>query len=214
MGEGSRKNGWIRSAAAVALVAVVAIGAALVLTGRVVWPDGEDGKGVALAERSELAAFARGPLRNLQAPAEPAAPPDYVFRDAEGAEARFSDYRGRVVVVNLWAMWCRPCRTEMPTLAILAERYRDADLLVLPINVDRTEDEIAEAREFLAVHEPLTFASDPAFELPFRFPGRGAMPQTIVIDRQGRVRATLAGESDWASAEARALIDHLLAEEA
>ena len=214
MGEGSRKNGWIRSAAAVALVAAVAIGAALVLTGRVVWPGGQDGKGPALAERSELAAYARGPLRNLETPAEPSAPPDYVFRDAEGNEARFSDYEGRVVVVNLWAMWCRPCRTEMPTLAILAERYRDTDLLVLPINVDRTDEEIAEAREFLAVHQPLVFASDPAFELAFRFAGQGAMPQTILIDRQGRVRATLAGESDWASAEARALIDHLLAEEA
>lgn len=214
MGEGSNKNGWIRSAAIAALVAVVAIGAALVLTGRVVWPDGKDGKGVAFAPRSELAAFATGPLRNLQTPAEPGTPPDYVFRDAEGGEVRFSDFRGRVVVVNLWAMWCRPCRTEMPTLAILAERYRDTDLEVVAVNVDRTEEEIGQARDFLAIHRPLAFYSDPAFELPFRFEGRGAMPQTMLIDRQGRVRAWLAGESDWSSAEARALIDRLLAEEA
>jgi thiol-disulfide isomerase/thioredoxin len=119
------------------------------------------------------------------------------------------------VAVNLWAMWCAPCRTEMPTLARLAQAYADRpDFVVLPVNVDTTPDAQADAASFIGVHEPLPLYLDPAFKLPFLFPGQGKMPQTILIDRRGRVRAALAGEADWASPEARALIDALLAEPA
>ena len=65
---------------------------------------------------------------------------------------------------------------------------------------------------FLADHAPLPFYSDAKFQLPFEFPGKGAMPQTIVLDRQGRIRAVMRGEADWSSQEARALIDAILAE--
>jgi thiol-disulfide isomerase/thioredoxin len=109
-------------------------------------------------------------------------------------------------------MWCAPCRTEMPTLARLAETYEGTDLVVLPINVDATADAIADAKSFIDVHEPLPLYSDPKFQLPFELPGKGKMPQTVLLDRQGRIRAHFSGEADWASAEARALVDALLAE--
>ena len=86
------------------------------------------------------------------------------------------------------------------------------DLVVLPINVDRTPDEVADARSFIDVHEPLPLYSDMKFQLPFELPGKGKMPQTVLLDRQGRIRAHFSGEADWASPEARALIDALLAE--
>ena len=162
--------------------------------------------------QSELSVYARGPLTRLSAPAELVSAPDYGFVDREGEAASLADFRGKVVVVNLWAMWCAPCRTEMPTLATLAAAYEGTDLLVLPINVDSTDDAIADARSFLDVHEPLPFYSDKSFRLPFLFPESGKMPQAILLDRQGRIRATFAGEADWASAEARALVDALLAE--
>ena len=165
------------------------------------------------AAQSELARFATGSIAALETPAELAPAPDYVFHDREGAEVRFSDFRGKIVVVNLWAMWCAPCRTEMPTLADLASHYgQRADFLVLPVNVDDSADEIADAVSFMGVHEPLPFYSDPEFQLPFEFPGRGKMPQTIVLDRDGRIRAWFAGEADWSSPEAIALFDALLAE--
>lgn len=169
---------------------------------------------VASAEKSELARFARGGLGALETPAELAPAPDYVFRDPDGGEVRFSDFQGRVTVVNLWAMWCAPCRTEMPTLAALQAAYPDGDLMVLAVNVDTGEEALGEAREFLDLHRPLPFYSDPAFRLPFEFPGAGKMPQTILLDRQGRMRAWMAGEADWAGPQARALVDALLAEEA
>ena len=164
--------------------------------------------------KSALSRFAVGSLARLETPAALTPAPAYVFKTREGADARFADFRGKVVVVNLWAMWCAPCRTEMPTLARLAQTYQGRDLMVLPINVDAEPDKIADAKSFIDVHEPLPLYSDPRFQLPFEFPGKGKMPQTILLDRQGRVRAAFAGEADWSSPEARALIDALLAEPA
>lgn len=163
---------------------------------------------------SELARFATGSLTRLETPADTPMAPAYVFRTRDGADATFAGFRGRVVVVNLWAMWCAPCRTEMPTLARLDEAYPDDQLVVLPINVDATEDGLADARNFIDVHEPLPLYSDMKFQLPFELPGEGKMPQTVLLDRQGRIRAYFSGEADWASPEARALIDALLAEPA
>ena len=162
--------------------------------------------------KSALARFAAGPIARLETPAALEAAPAYVFKTRDGADARLSDFRGKVVVVNVWAMWCAPCRTEMPTLARLAELYAETDLVVLPINVDATADAIADAKSFIDVHEPLPLYSDPKFQLPFELPGKGKMPQTVLLDRQGRIRAWMAGEADWAGAEARALMDAVLAE--
>ena len=204
---GSKKT----MAAVVAIMLVGVIGGAALLYAR----PGAVSKAseTAAAPKSALARFAVGPLAALDTPATLTPAPDYVFHARDGTEARFADFRGKVVVVNLWAMWCAPCRTEMPTLAALATAYAGKALVVLPINVDNTADALADATSFIDVHEPLPLYSDPKFQLPFEFPGKGKMPQTILLDRQGRIRAAFAGEADWASPEARALVDALLAED-
>lgn len=167
----------------------------------------------ASAQKSDLARFAVGPLAALETPADTPPAPDYVFRDAHGTAVRFAAFRGKVAVVNLWAMWCAPCRQEMPTLAALARRYSDReDMIVVPVNVDATPEGVAQAKAFLDEHRPLPFYGDTRFQLPFEFPGKGKMPQTILLDREGRIRAALSGEADWDGPEARALIDALLAE--
>lgn len=164
--------------------------------------------------KSDLERFARGSLADLQTPSDLQTPPDQAFQTRDGEDVTFADFRGRVVVVNLWAMWCAPCRTEMPTLAALQQAYPDDRVFVLPVNVDTGDDAVAEAVAFMDDHSPLPFYSDRSFRLPFVFPGVGKMPQTIVLDRQGRIRAWIAGEADWAGEEAQALIDALLAEDA
>lgn len=160
---------------------------------------------------STLSVYAKGSLAKLLTPA-PTPAPDYVFKDAEGRDVRFNDFKGRVAVVNLWATWCAPCKIEMPTLAALAEHYKGRDdVAVVTISMD-VDKAVPEARAFIADHPPLAYYADPKFQLPFEFPGKGAMPQTILLDRQGNVRAVLTGEADWASAEAKALVEALLAE--
>jgi len=170
----------------------------------VLWGCDESGKG--------LDAYATGALEALSVSDAPTEAPALAFLDPNGIPTDLSAFRGRVMVLNVWAMWCQPCRTELPTIAALDAAYGD-EVAVIAVNVDRTPEELEAGRAFLADHAPLAFYSDPTFELPFRLPGRGTMPQTLLIDRQGRIRAWLAGEADWNSPEARALVDALLAEE-
>ncbi|MNT15002.1 Thiol:disulfide interchange protein TlpA [compost metagenome] len=199
---GSKRT--LAGVATVLALAVVIGGAALLYANR-------DGGGKESAS-SALSVYARDSLGKLLTPA-PAPAPDYVFKDAEGRDVRFNDFKGRVAVVNLWATWCAPCKIEMPTLAALAEHYKGRDdFAVVTISMD-VDKAVPEARAFIADHAPLAYYADPKFQLPFEFPGKGAMPQTILLDRQGNVRAVLTGEADWASDEAKALVEALLAEE-
>jgi thiol-disulfide isomerase/thioredoxin len=165
-------------------------------------------------DSAALAPLATGALEKLVTPARTESAPDYVFKAPDGSDARLSDFRGKVVVVNVWAMWCAPCRAEMPTLAALAKAYEGRDVTVVTIDVDHEPGQIAAAGPFLQANAPLPFYRDPKFQLPFELPGKGGMPQTVLLDRQGRIRAHLTGGADWSSPEARALIDALLAEKA
>ncbi len=199
---GSKKTVW----AGVAVLLAITIAAATWFYAQ----QGGGGKGSDAA----LSRLAVGEIAELTTPdtLEPAT--DLQFETRDGEPVRLSDFRGQVVVINLWATWCAPCLTEMPTLAALAEHYADnADLLVLPISVD-LPDQRARAEAFMAGQAPLPFYNDPTFQLPFEFGGRGGMPQTILLDRQGQVRAMLTGGADWSGPDARALVDTLLAEPA
>lgn len=161
------------------------------------------------ATSSALAVHAKGPLERLQT-AEPFAAPDYKFLGPEGRETGFEDFSGKVTVVNLWATWCAPCRLEMPTLAALAKRYEGRDdfaVAVISMDTDRAQEA---AKAFIAEHPPLAYYSDPKFQLAFEFPGKGAMPQTIILDRDGKVVAVMVGEADWNGPEAVALIEDIL----
>ena len=204
---GSKRGVWIGGALALAVIAGGTVGTLYAMhAGPFKATEPES------AEKSDLARFAVGSLAALDTPAVLDVAPDYVFKSRDGADVRFADFRGRVVLVNLWAMWCAPCRTEMPTIAALASAYPEGDLMVLPINVDTGPDPVADAKSFIDVHDPLPFYGDPKFQLPFEFPGKGKMPQTILLDRRGRIRAAFSGEADWNGAEAKALIDAVLAE--
>lgn len=171
------------------------------------------------AERAEVAevpptAASAPSISGLVSPITPLEPPPATLVDPTGATVGLDAFRGRVAVVNLWAMWCAPCREEMPTLAALQRAYDPADLIVVAVNVDGDPAAETGARAFLADHAPLAFYREPTFRLPFLLPGAGAMPQTVLLDRQGRIRAWKTGAADWSGPEARAAVDALLAEPA
>lgn len=121
-----------------------------------------------------------------------------------------ADYGGYVLVLNVWATWCPPCLEEMPTFQKLHEAYADEGLRVVAISIDQAgaEDLI---REFRAEHG-LTFEilHDPESAIMDLLP-RFAVPQTLVIDRRGRVRVTRYAD-DWFSPANRELVSGLLAE--
>ena len=137
--------------------------------------------------------------------------PDLAFTDMEGNPAKLSDFRGKVVVLNIWATWCTPCREEMPTLDNLQAIFAEEPVIVLALSVDRSGPERVRAfLEEIGV-ERLHVYRDPkmAATRALRVPG---LPATLLIDRQGREAARLLGIAQWDSAETQAVIRGLLSE--
>ncbi|THF67346.1 TlpA family protein disulfide reductase [Pseudothauera nasutitermitis] len=106
----------------------------------------------------------------------------------DGGEMALADYRGKPLVVNFWARWCVPCRTELPELAALQAEYAERGLTVLGIAV---EDDPAAVREFLAaygVKYPVGLGRSKAIWLMQTLGNTGSgMPFTLVIDRHGEI---------------------------
>ncbi len=163
--------------------------------------------GGAAATPSDLARFASGAMKNLVPSATGALEPAIPFDDADGKPVDLKKFRGKVVVVNLWATWCGPCVTEMPTLAALQKRYEGQDLVVVPISEKPTS--FKDVKSFIDVHPPLPIYVDQDFIIPMKLKVL-VLPTTIIYDREGREVARLKGEAKWDSPEAIALIDHLL----
>jgi thiol-disulfide isomerase/thioredoxin len=161
------------------------------------------------ADRDSIASLAVGPMKKLAA-VTPAPPPTVSFRDVDGKEVRLADFKGQVLVVNLWATWCGPCVAEMPTLATLQREYAGKPVKVVAVSVDDASG-TAKAKAFIGQHAPLAFYQNADLKLPFAFsPPASEFPSTIIYDKEGVQRARMTGGADWASPEARAVVDKLL----
>ena len=146
------------------------------------------------------------------APREPAPAPALNFLDAEGEALTLEDFRGKVVVLNLWATWCAPCRREMPSLDRLQAEHGGEDLQVVPLSQDRGEslDKIREFYDEIGL-KTLAIYRDPKSQAgrEFRAPG---LPTTIVIDREGREVGRVLGHAEWDSEAAINLLQAVAGE--
>lgn len=135
--------------------------------------------------------------------------PDFVGRTPNGRMISLAGLRGKVVLLTFWATWCPPCREEMPAFEQLHHDFTEEGLTVLGINVRESKAAVqAYARE-LSLTFPLVL--DPKGEVD-RLYGVIGLPTTFLIGRDGRAVARAIGPRDWRTAEARALVQALLAE--
>jgi thiol-disulfide isomerase/thioredoxin len=136
---------------------------------------------------------------------EPKPLPPVSFTDVDGVERTLSEWRGKVVLVNLWATWCAPCKVEMPSLDRLQAKLGGEDFAVVPISLDWSGAE--KPRKFLEGEKlanlPLFLDSSKTAMKTFNAPG---LPLSVLIDREGREIARLAGAAEWDSADAEAVI--------
>jgi thiol-disulfide isomerase/thioredoxin len=156
--------------------------------------------------------FATGEMTRLTAMEAPPPLTTRTLKDAAGADVTLSDFRGDVLVVNLWATWCAPCVEEMPTLGALQRRFGDR-LRVIAISAD-SEAKREEAQTKLAElsGNTLPFYIDISRGVLFDAQAPG-MPVTIIYDREGRELARLAGGADWDSAESVAFLEAVVSGE-
>ncbi len=117
--------------------------------------------------------------------AEPVAAPAFALRDASGELVSLEDLRGKVVLVNFFASWCGPCRQELPILSAMHERYAKLGFTVLGIDVDNDRASADRLLETIRPSFPVVY--DTAGDVARRYHING-MPNTAIIDRQGRLR--------------------------
>jgi len=140
----------------------------------------------------------------------PADPPDGVFVTQDGTSHRLAEFKGRGMVVNLWATWCAPCVAEMPSLQTLSKALAPLDIAVLPLSSDRGGAEAVQAWYQAHGITALPVLLDPKGALARAFNARG-IPTTVVINQNGQAVARLEGAADWAAPEVRAVIRRLTA---
>lgn len=131
--------------------------------------------------------------------------------DSPPQEKSLSDYRGRVLMINVWATWCLPCRVEMPSIEALNKTYAPKGLKIIAVSIDDPGTEPA-IRAFVKQYG-LTFEvlHDPAGKISDLYDVTG-YPETFIVGKDGVIRKKLMSATDWNSPDARALVDRLLAE--
>jgi peroxiredoxin len=131
--------------------------------------------------------------------------------DSIPKEKTLADYRGQVVMINVWATWCLPCRVEMPSIEALHKAYGPKGLKIVAVSIDDpgTDQAIrAFAKEYGLTFEIL---HDPKGEITDLYDIDG-YPETFIVGRDGVIRKKLMSATDWNSPEARSLVDRLLTE--
>jgi thiol-disulfide isomerase/thioredoxin len=172
-------------------------------------PTGDTACTAALATAKRIAPLAHGEVAAVTMASAPLRLPDLTFEDAEGKPKKLSDWRGKTILLNLWATWCVPCRKEMPALDELQAKLGGKDFEVVAVNIDTRDPD--KPKNFLkeANLTRLGYFADPKAKVfqDLKTIGRAlGMPTSVLVDAQGCEIGTIAGPAEWASEDAQKLI--------
>lgn len=158
---------------------------------------------------ADSAGVAPSGLGVFKATAKPEPLPDISFEDAKGNPVRLADFRGKVVLLNIWATWCGPCVEEMPSLAQTARRYASQGLVVVAVSEDRGGLDVV--RSFFDKHSlsGLDIYIDKSTKLGSALHANG-LPTTVMIGRDGKEIGRIEGGEDWTGAAAQKMLQGLL----
>jgi thiol-disulfide isomerase/thioredoxin len=195
-----------------ALAAAVAAGAVLYGTVAPAGKAASDCPADSAKLAASLAPMAKGELAALTVTGEPRRAEQFGFERPDGGKVTLADFKGRAVLLNLWATWCAPCRAEMPALDKLQAASGDSRFEVVAVNVDTARLEKRGAFLDGIGVKTLTRYADPsgdAFET-LRKDGKAlGLPVTLVIDKDGCEVGAVEGGVKWDSAQAQALVGAL-----
>ena len=163
----------------------------------------------AVATAAKLAPLATGEVAALTMATKPFQMPDLAFVDGTGQPKKLSDWKGRTVLLNLWATWCVPCRKEMPALNNLQGKLGGDKFAVVAVNIDTRDPD--KSRNFLKDGNltNLGFYGDDKAKVFQDLKSNGlalGMPTSVLVDGQGCEIANMAGPAEWDSPDAIKLI--------
>ena len=123
--------------------------------------------------------------------------PDFTFPGLDGKMVSLSDYKGKVVLVNIWATWCPPCVNEMPSMEKLYRKFKRENFEILAVSIDETGPKaVAPFMEKTRLTFPALIDSKGAIKSVYRI---SAIPESFIIDKQGFLIKKIVGPLDWAS---------------
>jgi thiol-disulfide isomerase/thioredoxin len=162
------------------------------------------------AKQAMIDQAAKGEVAAMAVAKQPKPVTPLAFNGPAGQQETLDAFKGRVVLLNLWATWCAPCRQEMPALDRLEAKLGGPDFQVVAVNIDTTR--LDKPKTFLneVGVKALPFYSDPKADVFYRLKQAGkvvGLPTTILIDRNGCEIGTLAGPALWDSPDGVALIE-------
>jgi thiol-disulfide isomerase/thioredoxin len=169
----------------------------------------------ALATAKRLAPLARGEVAAVKMSEEARRVPALAFKDEAGSPRALADWRGRVVLLNLWATWCVPCRKEMPALDELQGKLGSDRFEVVTVNIDTRDPDKPKTWLKEAGISRLAYYADPSAKVFQELKAVGkaiGMPTTLLLDAEGCEIAALAGPAEWASEDAIRLVQAALAQ--
>jgi thiol-disulfide isomerase/thioredoxin len=152
-----------------------------------------------VAVASTAGAAAQETSKKLTMHSAPKAVAEIQFEDDKGQSRSLADFRGKIVLLNIWATWCVPCRKEMPALDRLQTTLGGDDFEVVPLSIDRNMDVV---RKFYAEFglQKLGMYRDNSGGAARKL-GAVGIPTTLLIDREGREIGQLIGPAEWDSPE-------------
>lgn len=154
--------------------------------------------GLAIASliwKSSQTGIPKEPQKSAESQIEGTPAPDFTLPDLNGINHSLSNYKGKVVFLNIWATWCKPCKDEMPSMEKLYQKFKNRDFVMLAVSVDKDGKKAVEPfmREY-----GLTFPAllDPAGVTSKLYKTTG-VPETFIIDKKGVVIHKVIGPRDW-----------------
>ena len=167
----------------------------------------------AVALAAKLGPLATGEVAAVGVAKSPLRVPNLAFQDAAGKAVTLENWRGRTVLVNLWATWCVPCRKEMPALEALEKKLGGPKFEVVTVNIDTRDPDKPKAWLKEVGISQLAYYADPNAKTfqDLKAVGRAfGMPTTMLVDPNGCEIGTIAGPAEWASDDAVKLIEAAL----
>jgi thiol-disulfide isomerase/thioredoxin len=120
-----------------------------------------------------------------------------IWKDSTGVLRSLEEYQGNVIVLNMWASWCGPCRAELPDLQALADDYRTSGVRLVGVSIDRVQEPFRSVLEFAKDYDvTYQLIVDSAARAYLNYGGTGDIPRTYVIDRDGYLYHTFIGQVD------------------
>jgi thiol-disulfide isomerase/thioredoxin len=167
----------------------------------------------AVNEAARLAPLVHGEVAALTMAQKPFSVPDVAFKDAEGHDRKLDDWRGRTVLLNLWATWCVPCRKEMPALDALQGELGGPNFEVVAVNIDTRDPQkpLGFLKEVGIKH--LAYYTDTSAHVyeDLKTAGKAfGMPTTLLVNHSGCEIGNMAGPADWSSPDGVKLLQAAL----